>query len=83
MMCPPAGTKNAYEIVAGMCTTSPAASGWRSPPSRRVPRYSPGPLPAWVPELTIELVTLEGTGVRTRLLEADRPEQILQQLRAR
>jgi hypothetical protein len=43
----------------------------------------PGPLPAWVPEFTVEVLTLEGEAVGARLLEADQPEQILRQLRAR
>lgn len=42
-----------------------------------------GPLPAWVPEFTAEMVTLEDEAVRAKLLEADQPEQILRQLRAR
>ncbi|MGH7444174.1 MAG: restriction endonuclease [Longimicrobiales bacterium] len=41
----------------------------------------PGPLPAWVPELTVELVTLAGHEQQRRLLPADQPESILEQLR--
>jgi Restriction endonuclease len=40
-----------------------------------------GPLPAWVPEFTVELVALDGGDVRARLLEADQPEQVLRRLR--
>lgn len=43
----------------------------------------PGSLPAWVPELTVELVIRDGDGVRRWLLEADQPEPVLEQLRAR
>jgi hypothetical protein len=38
-----------------------------------------GQLPAWVPEFTVELVTIAGPD---RLLEADQPELILRELRA-
>ena len=41
----------------------------------------PGPLPAWVPELTVELLTREAPGVHRRLLQADEPELILRELR--
>lgn len=41
----------------------------------------PGPLPAWVPELTVELITSDVPGVRRRLLEADQPEIVLRELR--
>lgn len=43
----------------------------------------PGSLPAWVPELTVELVSRDGDGVRRQLLEADQPERVLEQLRGR
>ncbi len=43
----------------------------------------PGSLPAWVPELTVELVSRDGDGLRRQLLEADQPEPVLEQLRAR
>ncbi len=41
----------------------------------------PGPLPAWVPELTVELITREAPGLQRRLLQADEPELILRELR--
>ncbi len=41
----------------------------------------PGPLPAWVPEFTAELITRDDRGVRRRLLEANEPELILRELR--
>ncbi len=43
----------------------------------------PGPLPAWVPELTVELVAMESGSIRTRLLEPNQPEPVLEQLRRR
>lgn len=42
-----------------------------------------GALPAWVPEYSVELVTLEDGAVQRRPLEADQPELILRQLRSR
>ncbi len=41
----------------------------------------PGPLPAWVPELTVTLVRSDASGLQHQLLEADQPELILRQLR--
>lgn len=42
----------------------------------------PGALPAWVPELTVELVALENDAATAQPLEPGSPELVLRQLRA-
>ncbi|HEX6309622.1 MAG TPA: restriction endonuclease [Longimicrobiales bacterium] len=41
----------------------------------------PGPLPAWVPELTVELVVFEDERVQTQPVAPNEPELVLRQLR--